>query len=134
VAGTGIDFAYLPVNADAVARAKPLADGAPADATGLYVYAYADGRVHARMFAAGAGVTEDPATGSAALGLGVHLVATGRANGDGRTSFTVSQGAEVGRPSTLHCEVQAAGGVATGCRVSGGVVPVASGRITASPG
>jgi trans-2,3-dihydro-3-hydroxyanthranilate isomerase len=52
-----------------------------------------------RMFAPGSGVAEDPATGSAAGPLAVHLAR------HGRTAFgepiTITQGVEIGRPSTL---------------------------------
>ena len=59
------------------------------------------------MFAPGLGVPEDPATGSAAGPLAVHLAR------HGRTAFgeqiEISQGAEIGRPALLHAR---AGGTA----------------------
>ena len=57
----------------------------------------------------GVGVPEDPATGSAALGLGVWLVASGLLPGDGRSAYAVRQGVEIHRPSALACTVTAAG-------------------------
>jgi trans-2,3-dihydro-3-hydroxyanthranilate isomerase len=80
------------------------------------------------MFAPGMGVAEDPATGSAALGLGVRLAATG-AVGDGETAYVVRQGAELGRPSLLACTVRVEGGRAVRCRVAGSVAEVARGEI-----
>ncbi|MDQ3502596.1 MAG: PhzF family phenazine biosynthesis protein, partial [Actinomycetota bacterium] len=72
---------------------------------------------------------EDPATGSAALGLGVYLVASRLVDGDGSTAYSVVQGVEMGRPSRLDCVVTAARGEAVSTRVSGAVVPVATGTI-----
>jgi PhzF family phenazine biosynthesis protein len=60
------------------------------------------------------GIREDPATGSAAAGLGAYL----RAGGHIRLPavLTVEQGAEVGRPSSIMVEVPREGRV----RVTGG--------------
>jgi trans-2,3-dihydro-3-hydroxyanthranilate isomerase len=79
------------------------------------------------VFAPGAGVAEDPATGSAALGHGVWLVETGLLPDGG--SYTVDQGRELGRPSELRCTVQAENGHAVRATVAGRVVPIAAGRI-----
>jgi trans-2,3-dihydro-3-hydroxyanthranilate isomerase len=89
--------------------------------------------VRARLFAGDIGVAEDPATGSAALALAVQAVAAGLLPADGTSSFEVLQGVEMGRPSTLHVEVDAEGGQAVQARVSGSVVPVSSGTITVPP-
>ena len=89
--------------------------------------------VRARLFAGDIGVAEDPATGSAALALAVQAVAAGLLSADGTSSFEVLQGVEMGRPSTLHVEVDAEGGRAVRARVSGSVVPVSSGTITVPP-
>jgi trans-2,3-dihydro-3-hydroxyanthranilate isomerase len=78
-------------------------------------------------------VPEDPATGSAALGLGVWLVGQGWLPGEGTTRYTVHQGIEMHRPSLLECTVTAAGGATTLATVSGHVVPVASGDIAIPP-
>jgi trans-2,3-dihydro-3-hydroxyanthranilate isomerase len=130
-AGTGLEFAFLQVGTDAVARSSPnLAALAAIGGVGVSVFSWdPEGRVHARVFAAAAGVPEDPATGSAALGLGVHLVAAGLLPGDGESSYVVEQGLEMGRPSRLACVVRAEGGRAVEARVSGTVFPVAAGRI-----
>ena len=55
------------------------------------------------------GIREDPATGSAAAGLGAYLRAGGHI--DVPTVFTVDQGAETGRPSLLVVEVPGEGRV-----------------------
>ena len=134
LAGAGLDFGYLHVQPDAVARAVrgPGLDAAAAGgAVGIVVVAYADGRAHARMFDTSFGIGEDPATGAAALGLGAYLVASGLAAAEGETAYVVSQGAEIGRPSVLEGAVRAADGRAIDCRVAGRVVPVARGEIRA---
>jgi len=132
-AGCGIDFPYLSVHPDAVARAM-LDHGAAArdgvDEVLIVAWDAATSTAHVRMFGPGVGVPEDPATGSAALGLGVWLVASGLVPGEGEWRYRVRQGAEMGRPSTLDCTVTAAGGVAVAATVTGQVVPVAEGRIS----
>lgn len=143
LAGTGITFAYLPVVPDAVARAHPdlgaldavaalAPDVAAAEAgtfAGVSVVSWDGSQAHVRVFAGEVGVTEDPATGSAALGLGVWLVAGGLVPGDGATAYDVHQGAEMGRPSLLRCRVEASAGRAVRCHVAGEVVPVAAGMV-----
>jgi trans-2,3-dihydro-3-hydroxyanthranilate isomerase len=142
-AGTGLAFAIVTVRPDALARCAPEATQIAAlqpksyegQAGGLAVVAW-DGTsrsARARVFPAGVGVLEDPATGSAALGLGVHLVASGLASGDGETAYRVIQGVEMGRPSTLWCRVEAWSGAAMRCHVAGDVVPVARGEIAVPP-
>lgn len=79
-----------------------------------------------RMFAPAYGVPEDPATGSAAGSLVCHLARHGRVPfGE---EIVISQGAEVGRPSTLHAR---ADGTAEGIErveVGGSAVVVARGE------
>ncbi|MGH3743314.1 MAG: PhzF family phenazine biosynthesis protein [Mycobacteriales bacterium] len=132
-AGTGSDFTYVCVTDDAVARARPgpdlVAALAPTGGHGLFLFSWHDGAVHARMFAPGLGVGEDPATGSAATGLGAWLAAEGVV-GDGEASYVVEQGAEMGRPSTMRCAVVVRDGAAVECRVAGSVVAVASGTLS----
>jgi trans-2,3-dihydro-3-hydroxyanthranilate isomerase len=81
------------------------------------------------VFAGDLSWDEDPATGSAALGTGVWLVATGLLPGEGTSSYVLRQGEKLGRPSDLTCTVTASGGRATTATVQGAVIPIASGRI-----
>ena len=137
IASTGLEYAILPVRADALVRCRPDMDllrsvfSYPGDATGVYVVAWDEPvrHVQARMFAGDIGVPEDPATGSAALALGAYLAGTGLLP-LGTSVINVEQGVEVGRPSTLRvaCEVDSGG--ARVVRVSGGAVHVAEGRIS----
>lgn len=85
--------------------------------------------VHVRMFAPGSGVGEDPATGSAAAALGGYLSAVdGRA--EGRLSWTVEQGMEIGRPSLLYVEADRVAGETRAVRVGGHAVQVSQGTMT----
>ena len=79
-----------------------------------------------RMFAPASGVAEDPATGSAAGPLAVHLCRHGRIGwGD---EIEISQGAEVGRPSTLYARADGSDGTAERVEVGGSAVVVARGE------
>jgi trans-2,3-dihydro-3-hydroxyanthranilate isomerase len=61
-------------------------------------------RVKTRMFGPGVGVPEDPATGSAAGPLALHLARHGRiAFGE---EIEIRQGVEIGRPSLLRARVE----------------------------
>jgi trans-2,3-dihydro-3-hydroxyanthranilate isomerase len=138
VAGAGVDFAVLLVRPDAVARAVCDARAVRAVSTGLtgLVVCAVDAaarEVHLRMFAPGSGVHEDPATGSAAVALGVFLADRGLVAPDGSHGFVVRQGAEVGRPSTLHAGVRTEGGAAVATWVGGAVQAVARGELVALP-
>ncbi len=135
-AGCGLEFAFLAVRRSALAHAS--GDAAVAARIGvpqISVFAWdAETRsAHARVFCPGVSVPEDPATGSAALGLGVHLVESGLLPGDGTSSYTVHQGLEMHRPSLLECTVTAAHGTAVSATVTGHVVPVGRGEISVPP-
>ncbi len=79
-----------------------------------------------RMFAPGLGVTEDPATGSAAGPLAVHLARHGRiAFGD---QIEIRQGVEIRRPSTLYARVEGSGDAIEQVLVGGRAVLVAVGE------
>ena len=78
------------------------------------------------MFAPGLGVPEDPATGSAAGPLAVHLARHGRiAFGE---EIEIEQGVEIGRPSTLYAQAFGAGDEIEAVRVGGSAVIVARGE------
>jgi trans-2,3-dihydro-3-hydroxyanthranilate isomerase len=133
IAGCGLDFAYLSVHPDAVARARIAAGAGGGGDVCVFSWDPATFASHARVFAPDKGVPEDPATGSAALGFGVWLVASGLLPFDGESSYVVRQGAELHRPSTLECAVTAVAGVAVRVTVTGSVVPVARGEIAVPP-
>lgn len=79
-----------------------------------------------RMFAPSAGVQEDPATGSAAGPLALHLARHGRvAWGD---EIQIEQGAEIARPSLLHARVAGSADAVESVQVGGSAVVVARGE------
>jgi len=133
VAGCGLPFAYLAVHPEVVDEAAPdraaLGELGVGDGVSVLSWDAATATAYARVFAHDLSWGEDPATGSAALGTGVWLVANGLLPGDGTASYGVRQGEKLGRPSVLRCTVTARGGRAESATVQGAVVPVASGRI-----
>jgi trans-2,3-dihydro-3-hydroxyanthranilate isomerase len=136
LAGCGLDFSYLSVRPDAVARAAGDAAAAARHKVhdvSVFSWDAAHRTAHTRVFAPGHGVPEDPATGSAALGFGVWLVASDLLPGDGESSYVVRQGVELHRPSILDCTVVASGGAAVRTTVTGQVVPIARGEIAVPP-
>lgn len=79
-----------------------------------------------RVFAPGLGVAEDPATGSAAGPLAVHLARHGRTSfGD---EIEIRQGAEVGRPSVLLARTVGSEDSIERVEVGGSAVIVARGE------
>jgi trans-2,3-dihydro-3-hydroxyanthranilate isomerase len=80
-----------------------------------------------RMFAPSSGVAEDPATGSAAGPLALHLARHGRI-GFGE-EIEISQGVEVGRPSKLYARVEGSADEVERVEVGGSAVIVARGEL-----
>jgi trans-2,3-dihydro-3-hydroxyanthranilate isomerase len=95
---------------------------------GVNCFAGSGLRWKTRMFAPGDGVPEDPATGSAAGPLGVHLARHGRIPfGE---QIEISQGAEIGRPSTLYVTVDGSGDRIDRVECGGSAVVVARGEFS----
>jgi trans-2,3-dihydro-3-hydroxyanthranilate isomerase len=93
---------------------------------GVNCFAGAGSEWKTRMFAPAFGVNEDPATGSAAGPLAVHVARHGRiAFGD---EITISQGVEIGRPSTLYARTFGEGDRIDRVEVGGSAVVVARGE------
>jgi trans-2,3-dihydro-3-hydroxyanthranilate isomerase len=93
---------------------------------GINCFAGSGKRWKTRMFAPGGGVAEDPATGSAAGPLALHLARHGRiAFGD---EIEISQGTEIGRPSTLYARVDGSADDVQRVEVGGSAVIVARGE------
>jgi trans-2,3-dihydro-3-hydroxyanthranilate isomerase len=96
-----------------------------ADGQGMaYVFAGADGEgALARFFfPQGTAILEDPATGSACANLGGWWLAMGR---ELPCKLLISQGEQIGRPSTLHLDVDSARQI----RVGGEVIELGQGAI-----
>jgi trans-2,3-dihydro-3-hydroxyanthranilate isomerase len=143
LAGLGLERSELPVelydngmhhvyvglgSEDAVAALRPdlaaLAD-APA-VLGLNCFAGSGTHWKTRMFSPSGGFMEDPATGSAAGPLAVHLARHGRiAFGE---EIEISQGAEVARPSTLYARADGTAERLEAVEVGGSAVLVARGE------
>ena len=93
---------------------------------GVNCFAGSGRRWKTRMFAPGGGVTEDPATGSAAGPLAVHLARHGRI-GFGE-EIEISQGVELGRPSKLYARAEGSRDRIERVEVGGSAVVVARGE------
>jgi trans-2,3-dihydro-3-hydroxyanthranilate isomerase len=94
--------------------------------TGVNCFAGAGSRWKTRMFSPSPGIGEDAATGSAAGPLACHLGRHGVI--DWGTEIEISQGAEIGRPSTLYARAEGGGGLIDRVEVGGSAVVVARGE------
>ncbi|MDJ0931197.1 PhzF family phenazine biosynthesis protein [Breoghania sp.] len=134
----GVPFAFVPIGGlDALARARPnlaawvdaLGDG---DHNNAFLYCR-DTRNHrttfrARMFAPEMGITEDPATGSAAAAF-AGVIRTFDKPTDGTHFIRVEQGFEMGRPSLIDLEIDIEGNELGAIRIGGQAVIVARGEL-----
>lgn len=142
LAALGVDSSGLPVeiyvngprhvyvelaSEDAVAALSPdLRALAALGEFGVSCFAGAGARWKARMFAPALGVPEDPATGSAAGPLAVHLARHGRvAFGE---EIEIRQGVELARPSLLRARATGSADAVERVEVAGSAVIVASGE------
>jgi len=135
----GLAFTFVPVaSLEAIARAEPQPQHWPAafgSARAGMVYLYCRQTVHttssfhARMFAPGAGIAEDPATGSAAAAF-AGVIQRYDALPDGTHKRILEQGYEIGRPSEIAISIEVEGGRLSAVRVGGSAVRVAEGRLT----
>jgi trans-2,3-dihydro-3-hydroxyanthranilate isomerase len=125
----GMRFVYVALrNEDEVAAVAPDQRelSRAAGIAGVNCFAGSGDRWKTRMFAPGAGVPEDPATGSAAGPLAVHLARHGRIGwGD---EIRISQGAEIRRPSTLYARADGSADAIERVEVGGSAVVVARGE------
>jgi trans-2,3-dihydro-3-hydroxyanthranilate isomerase len=124
----GPTFAYVALSSEEEVAA--LAPDFPALArltdVGVNCFAGSASRWKTRMFAPLYGVPEDPATGSAAGPLAVHLARHGRI-GFGE-EIEITQGVEIDRPSKLHARVSGEGDRIDKVEVGGSAVIVARGE------
>jgi len=132
----GIPLTFVPVaSLAAMARCRPdLAKFDAAFGAGAAVYVFCKETVepghhfHARMFAPGMGVPEDPATGSAAAAF-TGLLA--RRLSDGTHALVIEQGYEMGRPSLIRLTAEVAAGRLLSASIGGNAVIVTEGTIEA---
>ena len=134
----GVPYTFVPVRDVAtVARAQlrlDLWEPAMRGRWGSEVFVFAQGgerpgsHIHARMFAPGLNLPEDPATGSAAAALAGYLAMRGSQR-DGLLAWRVEQGFEMGRPSIMEVEADVRAGEVTAVRVGGASVLMTEGQM-----
>jgi trans-2,3-dihydro-3-hydroxyanthranilate isomerase len=137
----GAPYLYVPVtNRAALARAKPDSSAWSKTLSGTWapdVFVFCrdpelpGSHVRARMFAPELGVSEDPATGSAAAALAGYLAGREPAR-TGTHKWIVEQGFEMGRPSILHVEADTTDGKVSAVRVGGTAVKMSEGTLLQS--
>ncbi len=119
-------FVALDTEEEVAALAPNMAALAHVDAMGVNCFAGSGERWKTRVFSPAAGVGEDAATGSAAGPLACHLARHGRiAWGE---EILISQGVEIGRPSTLYARAYGNDGLIDRVEVGGQAVTVARGE------
>jgi trans-2,3-dihydro-3-hydroxyanthranilate isomerase len=124
--GPGHVFFELESPEAVAALAPDVAALARATQDGTNCFARDGSRWKTRMFAPNHGVVEDPATGSAAGPLAVHLARHGRIAFGER--IEISQGIEIGRPSTLYATAYGTGDAIERVTVGGSAVVVSRGE------
>jgi trans-2,3-dihydro-3-hydroxyanthranilate isomerase len=144
LASLGLRSSYLPVEVyrngprhvyvaleseDAVAALDPDLGLLATHDVGVNCFAGSGATWKTRMFGPALGVPEDPATGSAAGPLAVHLARHGRiAFGQ---EIEINQGAEIGRPSRLYARAGGNSDQIDTVEVAGAAVVVADGQLHA---
>jgi trans-2,3-dihydro-3-hydroxyanthranilate isomerase len=123
-------FVTLAAEEEVAALSPDMAALAQFDVIGVNCFAGAGQRWKTRMFSPAEGVGEDAATGSAAGPLACHLARHGQiAWGE---EIVISQGAELGRPSTLYARAHGGDGLIDRVEVAGQAVTVARGEFRIS--
>lgn len=138
VASTGLRQLMVPLaSVEAVSRLSPDLSALALmerrlGVTGVSAFAVdGPGRVRCRFFSPRSGISEDPATGSAAGALGAYMAVEGMLDlGGGTADLTVSQGLEIRRPSRMDVRVRAEGRVPTLVQVGGRCVTVLRGTLS----
>ena len=139
----GVPYLIVPLATRASVDAAVLDAGAYADllrasnldAVPVYLFSTESGAdqatVYSRMFAPGIGITEDPATGSAAGPLGCYLVAHGVIDAANADTIRNVQGVRMGRRSVIHIAIASDGGTINRVRVGGEAVLAGEGTLYA---
>ncbi len=135
-ASCGVPFLFVALGSvEALARAR--IDHARWESTirrtwapHVYPYVYLDGpgspTIRARMFAPALGIAEDPATGGAATALAALLAETDLTR---ERRWTISQGIEMGRPSTIKARAQRRADGSVAVFVGGHAVRMSQGEL-----
>jgi trans-2,3-dihydro-3-hydroxyanthranilate isomerase len=131
--GVAKPYLYVPVDGlEVIGRARPTPDlmrgGIPY--SGIYAFTRRsvtkEAAFHARFFARDMGIAEDPATGSAAVGL-AGVIMKYEPPEDGKHVYIIEQGFEMGRPSMLRLELEVENAALKYVRLGGNAVKVAEG-------
>lgn len=139
----GLPFVVVELGSrEALAQARPSREQfvqasaalPPASSLSLAIFLYVREcerplQLSARMFAPLDNVPEDPATGSASAALAAFLAQQLR-RADADLALTITQGEDMGRPSTLRLRAAKAGGAVRRVEVGGDCVPVMRGELT----
>jgi trans-2,3-dihydro-3-hydroxyanthranilate isomerase len=130
---------FVPVrDLDAIGRASPASSfeatfGKDGRAV-VYLYcgqtAEPGHHFHARMFAPGLGIREDPATGAAAAAFSGVVMEIAHPS-DGEHRFLIEQGYEMGRPSQIELGMTVENGALTRATIGGGAIIVSDGHLEA---
>ncbi len=133
---SGLPFLFVPLhNREALKRIKLKGDRwqqilANSWASSLYVFCFDPEKkgsdIRARMFAPGLGVTEDPATGSAAAAFGGYLGIRDTSSSE-ILKWRIEQGFEMGRPSFIEVKTEKIQGEINKICVGGASVLVSQG-------
>jgi trans-2,3-dihydro-3-hydroxyanthranilate isomerase len=143
VISTGLPFLAVPIRSLADVRDCRVNAGLLADCytrlggTGFLVFTketieVGDSRAHARMFAPGDNIPEDPATGSACGALGAYLIyhqAISVEPENDRYKFVIEQGDFMGRRSRIGLDVKGQAGKIEEVRVGGSSIVVMRGEL-----
>lgn len=129
IVSCGVPFLFVPVtDLEAARRARLRIDVWERDfqdsgALGVFLFTrevvHEGSTVHSRMYAPGAGITEDPATGGASGPLGCYLVQHGVVECDPEAHLVSEQGLEMGRPSFVKIRIVREGERISGVKVGG---------------
>jgi trans-2,3-dihydro-3-hydroxyanthranilate isomerase len=134
----GVAYDLVPVaSLEALARSKPQGEAFDktfndSDHPAAYIYTrvpdVTEIRFRARMFGPGLGVSEDPATGSAAAAFAGALMQC-EPLGDGEHGIVIEQGVEMGRPSEIFLQMVIKGGALVSAEIGGHAVMVGRGEL-----
>lgn len=132
----GTPFAIVPMRSPAAVDSAVPARAAWPEAFGMNerqsVFMVAPsgqpGIYHARMFAFGRDIYEDPATGSASAAV-VAMIAAAESPGDGSHERLIHQGYAMGRPSQVRVVYHMVDGQLAGATIGGSAVIVSEGTL-----
>ena len=137
IVSSGNPFLFVPLKSlDAVARSRVRIDVyekviAETGARGMFIFTPGGEQpgttVHARMFAPQMGITEDPATGSAAGPLGAYLLHYDLVDEATAQHIVCEQGFEMKRSSIIHIHIEGTREQITAASIGGYTQPIGSG-------